>query len=292
VQKVGVHTVHSPTPARYLATRQSSRKPSMSVFGAYSQYYDLLYKDKDYAGETAYVRSLIEHYCPDARSVLDLGCGTGRHALLLAESGYRMTGVDRSPEMLNAANLQLESASPERAARLASSGAAPTFLQGDVRTVRVGQKFDVVISLFHVMSYQTSNDDLRAALATVREHLLPGGVAIFDCWYGPAVLTERATARTRQLENERISLVRNAEPVLSPNQNRVDVNYRVLITDKQSGAVQELRETHAMRYLFSPEVELLLEDSGLTLKDSVEFMTNKPLGLDTWTAVFVATASG
>jgi len=262
----------------------------MSVFGAYSQYYDLLYKDKDYTGEAAYVRSLIERYHSGARSVLDLGCGTGRHALLLAESGYQMTGVDRSEDMLNAANSQLSSASPELARRLASSGAAPKFLQGDLRSVRTGQKYDVVVSLFHVMSYQTSNDDLKAALLTFKEHLLPGGVAIFDCWYGPAVLTEHATPRTRHLESDRIALVRSAEPVLRPNQNCVDVNYRILITDKHSGAVQELRETHVMRYLFSPEVELLLEASGMALQDSAEFMTNKPLGVDTWSAVFVATA--
>jgi SAM-dependent methyltransferase len=263
----------------------------MSVFGAYSQYYDLLYKDKDYAGEAAYVRSLIERYHPNAGSVLDLGCGTGRHALLLAESGYRMTGIDRSPDMLNAAKAQLASATPASAARFASSGAAPVFVQGDVRTARTGQKFDVVVSLFHVMSYQTSNEDLKAALLTAKEHLLPGGVVIFDCWYGPTVLTERPSARMRHLENERITVVRSAEPVLHPNRNCVDVNYHVLITDKESGSVQELRETHTMRYLFSPEVELLLSASGLELRGSAEFMTNKPLGLDTWTAVFVAAAS-
>ncbi len=79
--------------------------------------------------------------------------------------------------------------------------------------------------------------------------------------------------------------------MLRPNQNCVDVNYRLLITDKQSGDVQQLRETHVMRYFFSPEVELLLEAAGLELRDSAEFMTNKPLGLDTWNAVFVATTS-
>ncbi|HET7543685.1 MAG TPA: class I SAM-dependent methyltransferase [Polyangiaceae bacterium] len=261
----------------------------MSVFGAYSQYYDLLYKDKDYAGEAAYVRSLIERYQPGARSVLDLGCGTGRHALLLAESGYRVTGVDLSADMLQEANALLASASPERAARLSASGALPTFLQGDVRTVRTGRKFDVVVSLFHVMSYQTSNDDLKAALHTIREHLLPGGVVVFDCWYGPAVLTDRPSSRSKHLENERISVVRDAMPVLYPNRNCVDVNYHVRITDKQSGALQELRETHTMRYLFSPEVELLLSASGFELRDSTEFMTNRPLGFDTWNAVFVAT---
>lgn len=262
----------------------------MANFGAYSEYYDLLYHDKDYEAEAAYTRSLIERHHPRARSVLDLGCGTGRHMLLLAENGYRMTGVDSSPGMLDAANAHLASASAASQVRIASSGAAPTFLQGDVRTVRISQKFDVVVSLFHVMSYQTSNDDIKAALATIKEHLLPGGVSIFDCWHGPTVLTGRATARTRHVQNERIAVVRSAEPVLRPNQNCVEVNYRLLITDKQSGHERQLRETHVMRYFFTPELELLLETVGLKLKDSVEFMTNKPLGLDTWNAVFVATA--
>jgi SAM-dependent methyltransferase len=262
----------------------------MSVFGAYSQYYDLLYRDKDYLGEAQYLQSLLERHQPGARSVLDLGCGTGRHALLLAESGYRMVGVDRSPEMLANAKAQLAHASPERLARLASSGALPSFVEGDLRTVRTGQKFDVVVSLFHVMSYQVQNADLRAAFTTAKEHLNPGGVFMFDCWYGPAVLTEHPTARTLDLENDQIAVRRTADPVSHPNQNSVDVNFVVAITDKQTGAVDELRETHTMRYLFTPEVELLLECCGFALKDSSAFMSDKPLGLDTWTALFVATS--
>lgn len=261
----------------------------MSVFGVYSQYYDLLYKDKDYVGEANYVRSLVQRHHPEARSILDLGCGTGRHALLLAEAGYRVTGVDRSPEMLAMASAQLAGSSPERAARVASSGAAPEFVQGDIRSVRTGRAADVVISLFHVMSYQVSNADLKAAFATAKEHLTPGGVFIFDCWYGPAVLTERPSARSTQLENDEISVTRTATPVSHPNLNSVDVHYHVTIANKQSGTLDELRETHSMRYLFAPEVEMLLDACGLELKDSAEFLSNRPLGFDTWTAVFVAT---
>lgn len=252
----------------------------MSVFGAYSQYYDLLYKDKDYVGEAEYVRQLIERYQPGAQSLLDLGCGTGRHALLLASRGYSVTGVDRSPEMLTEARAQ--------AAKLGAS-VKPEFAAGDVRSVRVERTFDVVVSLFHVMSYQVSNEDLKAAFQTAKAHLKPGGVFIFDCWYGPAVLSERPSARTRHLENEQISVTRTAEPVSHPNRNCVDVNYHVLIENKQSHARDELRETHTMRYLFVPEVELLLDGAGLALRDSMEFLSNRELGLDTWTAVFVAT---
>jgi SAM-dependent methyltransferase len=261
----------------------------MTVFGAYSQYYDLLYKDKDYAGEAAYVRSLIEQHRPGARSLLDLGCGTGRHALLLAASGYAVTGVDRSVEMLVAARTQLADASPEYAAQLASSGVAPEFLEGDVRSVRTGKKFDVVVSLFHVMSYQVSNADLKAALLTAKAHLNPGGVFIFDCWYGPTVLTERPSVRELHLENEQISVTRIATPESHATRNTVDVNFHVTIQNKQTGKVDELREKHSMRYLFSPEVDFLLEACGLSLKSSVEFQSNRALGFDTWSAVFVAT---
>jgi len=252
----------------------------MSVFGAYSQYYDLLYKDKDYVGEAEYVRQLIERYQPGAQSLLDLGCGTGRHALLLAAHGYTVMGVDRSLEMLAEARAQ--------AGKL-TTGVVPEFAAGDVRTVRVERTFDVVVSLFHVMSYQVTNDDLKAAFQTAKAHLKPGGVFIFDCWYGPAVLSERPSARTRHLENDQISVTRTAEPVSHPNRNCVDVNYHVQIENKLSRARDELRETHTMRYLFVPEVELLLDGAGLALRDSMEFSSNRELGLDTWTAVFVAT---
>jgi SAM-dependent methyltransferase len=248
----------------------------MTVFGAYSRYYDLLYKDKDYAGEAAYVRSLIQRHHPHAHSLLDLGCGTGRHALLLAEAGYAVTGVDRSPEMLLAAKAQ------------PSVGVPPQFLQGDVRSARLAQEFDVVVSLFHVMSYQVTNEDLRAAFLTAKTHLKADGVFIFDSWYGPTVLTERPSVRTRRLEDEHTLVTRTAQPSSYPNTNTVAVNYTMVVLDKQTGKEEELRETHTMRYLFLPEVQLLLESVGLKLADSHEFFTNRPLGFDTWSSVFVA----
>ena len=59
--------------------------PGGAVFDAYAAYYDLLYKDKDYAGETEYVHRLIQRFNPGAKSILELGSGTGKHARLLAE---------------------------------------------------------------------------------------------------------------------------------------------------------------------------------------------------------------
>lgn len=249
----------------------------MTVFGAYSKYYNLLYKDKDYAGEAHYVHSLIQKYAPAAGSVLDLGCGTGRHDFELAESGYQIAGVDVSEEMLAAANFRLTSRKlPHMLA----------FHRGDIRTVRLNQTFDVVISLFHVMSYQTSNDDLRAAFATAKAHLRPGGLFIFDCWYGPAVLTDPPVVRVKRLEDDEVAVTRIAEPVMHYNENVVDVNYEVLITDKNTGARELLHETHRMRYLFMPEIKEIFNDNGIKLVLAEEWLTGKKPGCDTWGVCF------
>jgi SAM-dependent methyltransferase len=258
----------------------------MSVFGSYSRYYNLLYQDKDYAGEAAYVSSLIGKHLPGTTSILDLGCGTGRHDLLLAEMGFNVTGVDMSKEMLVVANAQLASCSSQPST-LNPQAPLISFHQGDIRTVRLESTFDVVISLFHVMSYQTTNDDLAAAFATARAHLKPGGIFIFDCWYGPAVLSDRPVVRVKRLENTEIALTRIVEPVMLPNENLVELNYHVMARKKKSGVVEEVQETHRMRYLFRPEIELLLQKSGMSIVESSEWMTGQEPGFDTWGICFV-----
>jgi len=264
--------------------RQIARRNDVSVFGAYSQYYDLLYRDKDYQAEVDYVAGLIERERPGSQSILDLGCGTGRHDFLLADRGYQVTGVDMSADMLGVAEA-------ERARRLEVPGAkpAPTFAQGDVRSVRLSQRFDVVVSLFHVMSYQTTNADLLAGLTTLREHTKPGGLVLFDAWYGPAVLSERPAVRHKRLTGETFEVTRLAEPVLHPNQNVVDVNYQIFVRDRATTRTEEIHEQHRMRYLFVPEVELMLGQVGLRLERACEFASDGPLSCATWNVLFVAT---
>ena len=253
----------------------------MSVFGNYARYYDLLYKDKDYAGETAYMTALLKKHAPTAQTLLELGCGTGLHAVLLAERGYAVHGVDVSDTMLAQAQARAAQLSPMLQTRLA-------FSHGDVRSVRIGRKVDAVLSLFHVVSYQTRNEDLKSQFDTANAHLEAGGVFLFDVWYGPAVLTDRPAVRIKRLEDEAIRVVRLAEPAMRPNDCCVDVTYHVFITDKASGVVEEVHETHHMRYLFQPELALLLAQSGFELVHAEEWMSAKPLGFDTWGACFVA----
>lgn len=252
----------------------------MNVFRNYARYYDLLYRDKDYPGEAKYVDVLIQRYGTEGRSILELGCGTGAHAEFLASIGYQIHGVDMSEDMLTRARTKLSKMPRHLAEKL-------NFCHGDIRTVQIGKQFDAVISLFHVINYQTTNSDLNSVFVTAKDHLNPGGLFIFDCWYGPAVLTTLPSIRVKRLEDEIISITRIAEPVMHPNENVVDVNYSIFIKDKSNGTMTELSEKHQMRYLFKTEIETLLSQNGFLLVDCKEWMTGNEVGFDTWSVCFV-----
>jgi SAM-dependent methyltransferase len=253
----------------------------MTIFGNYSRYYDLLYRDKNYIGEARFMHQLIQNHTLNAQLIFELGCGTGNHAVLLANEGYNIHGVDLSEGMLQKANERLSLLPPELASRL-------EFSQGDIRHIKLKKTFDVVISLFHVISYQTTYEDLLAAFTTVKKHLKLGGIFIFDVWYGPAVLSDHPKVRVKRLEDEEIEVTRVAEPVMYPNDNLVDVNYHVFIKDKLSKQIEELRETHTMRYLFKPEIELLLRQSSMKILDYGKWMSDQGANFDTWGVYFVA----
>lgn len=252
----------------------------MTAFGGYARYYDLLYRDKDYRGETEFVDHQIRRHTPQARRVLELGCGTGMHGMMLAENGYDVLGVDLSEEMLAAAAHRVAGLPPAIAGRV-------RFVQGDVRNFQVEGRFDAVIALFHVLSYQVTNDDLRAVFSRVKSHLAPGGVFIFDCWYGPAVLTDRPTVRVKRFEDASTGVTRIAVPTLHPNDNQVDVHYQLFIRDKRSEAVEELSELHRVRYLFRPELELLADTAGLRIASCGAWMSDREPDFSTWYVYFV-----
>lgn len=248
------------------------------VFDNYAQYYDLFYDDKDYPKEAAYIVKLIKKHHRSAKQVLELGCGTGRHAELLAKAGYDIDGVDQSTEMLKIAQTQLKSALKKKI----------SFAQGDVRTFRAGKIYDVVTALFHIVSYQVSNQDVVAMFCSAAEHLERGGVFLFDTWYGPAVLSTRPEVRLKERSTSAKRATRVAIPDFYPNENRVDVNYRLLVTDKKTQKTEEFSETHRMRYYFAPELEQLLDQTGFELLGFQEWLTGQPAGLDTWGVCFIA----
>jgi len=252
----------------------------MIPFGSYARYYNLLYRDKDYVAEAEYVARTIRSTVPDARRILELGSGTGRHGRLLAAKGFVVRGIERSPDMVALA----QCASAPSAASAVGSFSCDV---GDARSVRLGQSFDAVIALFHVVSYQTTDADLQATFATAGRHLAPGGVFLFDVWHGPAVLAQRPEERVKKAADGDLEIVRMARPQLDPERHTVKVTYHIECWDRRSGEFVRFAEDHLVRYLFPAEIEQLAAPCGLRVVKSEEFLTGQPPSPATWGVAYL-----
>lgn len=233
----------------------------MSVFGSYANFYDLLYRDKDYPAEVDFIESLFKKYTNGTvKTVLDIGCGTGGHALLLAERGYSVAGIDRSEAMLSIAE--------EKAKKITGF---VELSQADIRDFDLNKKFDAVISVFAVMGYQTTNEDFEKALLSASKHLRPGGLFVFDVWFGPAVISQKPGDRVKIIENDDERIIRLTRSSLDIMKHTVDVNFNVMkIRDNK--IYEPVEETHNMRFFFPMELELFLKNTGFQILKMMPFM--------------------
>jgi len=142
--------------------------PAQDAYAAMARLYDLHGWDW-YASTygTRLIALLNERGIVPGASVLDAGCGTGTLALLLARAGYRVTGVDLSPAMI------------ARAVVKDASGAVE-WRCGDLTALDLGATFDAVVSVADVFNHFDTLDRWEAALAAIRAHLNPGGIAFVD----------------------------------------------------------------------------------------------------------------
>ena len=131
-------------------------KGDIAIFQNYANFYDIMYQDKDYRAECDFLELIFSQYSnKPIKTILDLGCGTGGHTLILTERGFKVMGIDLSGEMLEISRKKAN----ERKLNI-------EFIQGDIRNLKLNQKFDAVISMFAVMSYQIANEDLISAFKT------------------------------------------------------------------------------------------------------------------------------
>jgi SAM-dependent methyltransferase len=102
--------------------------------------------------------------------VLDIGCGTGRITLPLAQAGVEITGLDPAPAMLKRAREKAD-ALPIR------------WVEGDARTFQLGATFNLIFAASATFQHLLERSDHEQALARIREHLTPGGIFAFDVFF-------------------------------------------------------------------------------------------------------------
>jgi len=256
----------------------------MAVFGEeYASAYDALYREKDYSSECQMIEAFLG--VDDSRAklrVLDLGCGTGNHAIPLAGRGLTVTGVDLSEPMLAQAR-----------AKAANAGvtARTAFHQGDIRSVRVAERdFDAAIMMFAVLGYQQSDADVRAAMNTVRAHVVASAPFIFDVWYGPGVLSDKPGPRERVIEKGGERVIRRTDTILDAERHLCTVKFDLEIW-REGTLTGQTHEEHVMRFFFPEELESFAAASGFTLETLRSFPAwQKPITPSCWNTVGVLRA--
>lgn len=246
----------------------------MNVFSRYAEYYDLIYADKDYSTEADFVLGKLGATENSGKTILELGCGTGRHAVEFLRRALLVSGIDLSPDMVDLARSRLAKEGAKVASELISVG--------DIRDVRIQKQFDYVVSLFHVFCYQSSDADLKAAFETAAIHLAQGGKLFIDFWYGPAVLADPPHRRKVTFRGADFSVDRSADPEMLATGNLVDVNYALRFKPDDSEETTDIHETHRMRYFFLPELERHLDNVDMKLCRSGRWLSDQPLGDTSW----------
>jgi SAM-dependent methyltransferase len=246
----------------------------------YASAYDVMYADKNNAAECDAVLQLVERFGDGKISrILDLGCGTGRHAVEFAARGFDVTGVDLSEAMLNRARK-----------RPYGGGGALNYVQGDARTHRSAQPFDAVLMNFNVLGYMNSNDDLVAALATARANLREGGVFVADFWYGPAVIADPPGERLREIVAGDSKFLRYSRGIHEAEQQRIRISIRV-IELKGDRVRADSAEVHGMRYFFPLEIDLALRSGGFRVAALTGYPDiDQPVSARNWLAALAAVA--
>lgn len=260
--------------------RDATPAPALP-FGLYAEVYDLLYQDKNYRAESEFVAALIRRFASKASGdtrIIDLACGTGRHAIELARLGYRVAGSDVSENMVAMARTAVVSAGLD----------VPLFVEAFQSCGRIKGQFDVALAMFSSLGYLRSREDLDAALAGIESLLEQDGLFIFDVWNGLAALKDYSPVRVKRVTGSSTNVLRVSRTTLDEVRQIATVVFEFLVMPNNQPTIEFIEE-HLVRFFFPRELTDILEARGFEVLLQCPFMdAGRPLEAHDWNMTFVA----
>lgn len=219
------------------------------MFSETAELYDLIYRQfKDYAREARQIAALLDRVCPDAETVLDVGCGTGEHARILgAEHGFRVDGLDIEPEFVRIA----ERKNPEG-----------SFFCADMTDFDLWKTYDVVLCLFSSIAYARTLDGVRRTLENFRRHLSPGGVTVVEAWFEPQQWRPRSVF-LHTAESEDVKVCRMSHSSALDGISVIEFQYLIGRTE----GIEHRREVHELGLFTAEEMRGAFADAGLEVAE-------------------------
>ncbi len=226
--------------------------------GLHVEMYDVLEREVPGGDDVGFFRDLALRA---GGPVLELGCGTGRVTVPLAEAGISLVGLDRSRPMLDVAEARRRSLPSDVRRRL-------RFVEGDMRDFRLGRRFGLVFAAFRVFMALPDPADQRATLATIRRHVRPGGLLALDLFDPRLDLLVDASRSIREIAEGRhpvtgrLVRVTAEERVNDLVHQRFTERWRFREIADDGTIVREESETLVLRWTFRHELHHLLELAG------------------------------
>jgi SAM-dependent methyltransferase len=184
---------------------------------------------------------------PQGSSILDLCCGHGRHAVPLAQQGYKVTGQDLSEVFLREA---------EKAAQ--TQGVKIHWVHSDMRNIPYEHEFDAVINMFTAFGYLEDQDEDQKVLQQVSKALKPGGLFLLETLHREGLIRHYAPQMISHYPEGLIELEERSFDLLK---SRSEVNITMIYPDGQR------REySHSLRVYTLTELAQMLKMAGLQVK--------------------------
>jgi SAM-dependent methyltransferase len=214
---------------------------------------------RPWQGDVAFFRRLAAEV---GGPVLEIGCGTGRVAIPLAEDGHAVIGVDRSAAMLRLAEAR-RAAQPEDVANRV------TFVEGDMTTFDLGRRFGVIVAPSRVFQFALTSAAQRAALRAMKAHLRSDGRLVLDLFdpafefVGPdAVFPRRAGEVTHPRTGNRVVWEIVGQPA-DPAAQLVVSDWSAREIGPSGDVLRDQTERLTLRWSTRSEMRLLFELEGL-----------------------------
>ena len=256
----------------------------MTLFDEWADLYDWVY---------AWKRDDIPFYVEEAKRsggpVLELGCGTGRVGIPVAQAGVEVVGLDSSAKMLQVARRKAKAIGPIKGKL--------TWVQGDMRSLSMARKFALVIVPYRGFLSLLSVEEQRRCLESIKAHLLPEGKLVFDIFVPDLhTLTEDSTAPVHSWD---VTHPDTGHRLIVWDQSRFDnhnqvINVRMIIEelDRAGEVVRKLYRDFQLRYIHRYEAQHLLELCGFYVLDLFGDFERQPLDEASTNIVCVAAPKG